>query len=106
MSHEINQGRRRILRKAAASAVAVPLTGLFGARVSAAQADRLDPSSSQAQAQNYVHDASNAGPARTEGAICGNCVHWTGGDSQWGGCNIFPQSLVNRAGWCSVWVEG
>lgn len=104
MLHETtDEDRRRFLRKAGAVA-ALPIAGIVGMR--AARAAKLDPSSPQAQSLSYVHDASKAGSARTEGAICGNCMHWSGGDSQWGGCNVFPQSEVNRDGWCTAWTEG
>lgn len=100
---DTNEQRRSFLRKAAAGAMSVPVIGLVGTR--SARAEKLDPDNPQAQALDYVHDASQADSARTEGAICGNCMHWTGGDAQWGGCNIFPGKDVNRDGWCSAWVE-
>ncbi len=100
-----NERRRRFLRTAAGVAT-VPVVGIAGPMTARADMPRLDPSSERAQGFNYVHDANEAGNARQEGAICGNCLHWTGGDAQWGGCNIFPEHLVNRDGWCSAWVQG
>jgi hypothetical protein len=103
-----DSSRRRFLRGAVAGAIAAPVVGLLATtRTLAADKPKLDPSSSQATALQYVHAASDASDkaAYQEGAICGNCLQWTGGDSQWGGCNIFPQKRVNRDGWCSAWAE-
>lgn len=99
-------GRRRFLRATLAGAIAVP--GLIARRGAwAADKPKLDPSSGQAKALQYVHDASQASdkPGYEDGAICGNCLQWTGGDSEWGGCNIFPGKRVKRSGWCSAWAE-
>jgi hypothetical protein len=99
--------RRRFMRGAIAGVIAVPVAGLVGTRpVSAADMPKLDPNNGQAKALNYVHDAAEAAsnPAFQEGSDCGNCVQWTGGDSEWGGCNIFPGKAVARDGWCTAWA--
>lgn len=103
-----DRSRRRFLHGAIAGAIAVPIAGLLGQRAaSAADKPKVDPSSGQAKALNYVHDASKASnhSAFQEGANCANCVQWTGGDAEWGGCNIFPGKLVARDGWCTAWVK-
>lgn len=108
MSHdERDNGRRRFLRGAVAGVVAVPIAGLLGARpAGAADKPHLDPNNAQAKALNYVHDAAEASdnPAFEEGAHCANCIQWTGGDAEWGGCNIFPANTVHRDGWCTAWA--
>ncbi len=100
-------GRRHFLRGAITGVIAVPIAGLLGARAAAA-ADKphLDPTNAQAKALNYVHDAGQASdhPAFKEGSNCANCIQWTGGDAEWGGCNIFPANTVNRNGWCTAWA--
>lgn len=103
MSRKTTDQRRRRFLGMAAAAPAVLVSGV--PRAGAAES-RLDPSSEQAKAMKYVHDASNA-PAdmRQEGATCANCIQWTGGDAQWGGCKIFPGKNVNRDGWCTAWVQ-
>lgn len=101
--------RRRFVRGALTGVVAVPIAGLLGARpAGAADMPKLDPNNAQAKALKYVHDAADAAsnPAFQEGANCANCVQWTGGDSEWGGCNIFPGKAVNRNGWCTAWAKG
>ena len=103
-----DNGRRRFLRGAAAGVIAAPIVGLLGGReAAAADQPKLDPSMGQAKALNYVHDAADASdnPAFKEGADCANCLQWTGGDAEWGGCNIFPGKLVNRNGWCTAWAK-
>jgi hypothetical protein len=103
-----DKSRRRFLHHAVAGAVAAPIVGLRGSgRANAAEQPKLDPSDPQAKALKYVHDASEASdnPAFKEGANCGNCIQWTGGDADWGGCNIFPGKQVAREGWCTVWAE-
>lgn len=106
-SKNIDVKRRRFLRDAIAGVIAVPVAGLVATRgVSAADMPKLDPSAGQAKALNYVHDAAEASsnPAFKEGSNCANCIQWTGGDSEWGGCNIFPGKAVNRNGWCTAWA--
>lgn len=101
--------RRRLLAGAVAGVIAAPIAGLAGTRAAwAAEMPKLDPSKGQAKALNYVHDAADASsnPAFQEGSNCANCVHWTGGDAEWGGCNIFPGQAVHRDGWCTAWVKG
>lgn len=95
--------RRRVLKLAALGTGA-----LMTARVPSvfAEDDRLDPEAQQAKALNYVHDASEAAdhPNFKEGSNCANCQLWTGGDAEWGGCDIFPNKKVAAAGWCTAWV--
>ena len=103
-----DKNRRRFLRGAVAGAVAAPIVGLLASGdATAAEQPKLDPSNPQAKALNYVHDASEASnnPAFKEGANCGNCIQWTGGDADWGGCKIFPGKQVARAGWCAAWAK-
>lgn len=100
--------RRRFLRGAVTGVIAAPIAGLLGSRsADAAELSKLDPNNAQAKALNYVHDAAeaSANPAFQEGSNCANCVQWTGGDSEWGGCNIFPGKAVAREGWCSAWAQ-
>lgn len=103
--HDTDPRRRRFLRGAAAGAVTVPVFGLLGT-ATAADKPKLDPGNGQAKALNYVHEASEASdnPAFQEGANCANCVHWTGGDAAWGGCNLFPNHVVSANGWCTAWA--
>lgn len=79
-----DKNRRRFLRGAVAGAVAAPIVGLLASgHATAAEQPKLDPSDPQAKALNYVHDASEVSdnPAFKEGANCGNCIQWTGGDA-------------------------
>lgn len=105
---DTDASRRRFLTGALAGVVGVPIVGLAGTQIAAA-ADRpkLSLDDPQAKALNYVHDAGKAtdNPAYKEGAHCANCLQWTGGDAQWGGCNIFPGKRVNRDGWCTAWAK-
>jgi len=100
----IDPHRRRFVRGAFTGVIAIPFAGLLGTRTAdAADMPKLDPDNGQAKALNYVHDAAT-NPAFQEGSNCGNCVQWTGGDSDWGGCNIFPGKAVAREGWCTAWA--
>lgn len=105
--HETDPSRRRFLRHAATGAVAVPVVGLAGARAVRAQDEpKVELDDPQAQALDYVHDASEARDhaAYQQGAHCGNCIQYTGDpEAQWGACRIFPGKLVNSEGWCKVW---
>lgn len=69
---------------------------------------RLDEGSQQAQSLGYVHDATTVDedryPRYDEGQACSNCALWQGGDSEWGGCSIFPGKKVKATGWCNVYA--
>ncbi|MDX1608579.1 MAG: high-potential iron-sulfur protein [Halofilum sp. (in: g-proteobacteria)] len=103
-----DERRRRLLRGIGLTVLAVPAAGMLGPRAAgAAEKPKLDPSQGQAKALQYVHDAAEASgnAAYQEGANCANCTHWTGGDSEWGGCNLFPNHVVAREGWCAAWAK-
>ena len=70
---------------------------------------QLAESDPQAQALNYVVDAStvDAGkyPQYSAGKDCSNCALYTGAEgSEFGPCSIFPGKLVAAKGWCSVYA--
>jgi hypothetical protein len=103
-----DDSRRRFLRAGLLGVAAVPAAGLLMPARARAQggAERVDPSDPAATALNYVEDASKVeSPPRQEGAICGNCQLWSGGDSEWGPCAAFGGKNVAREGWCSAWVK-
>lgn len=103
-----DDSRRRFLRAGLLGVAAVPAASLLLSGRARAQdnAQRVDPSSPAANALNYVEDASKVEtPPRQEGAICGNCQLYGGGDSEWGSCAAFGGKNVAREGWCSAWVQ-
>jgi len=102
----IDQKRRRALKLAAASVVAVPLASLAtrGTAI-AGELPHLSEDDPTAKALSYVHDAANA-PAgkRKDGTYCKNCNLIQGKEGTWRGCSIFPGKAVNENGWCAGWV--
>ena len=102
----IDRNRRRALKLAAASVVAIPLASLTtrGTAV-AGELPHLSEDDPTAKALNYVHDAANA-PAgkRKEGTYCKNCNLIKATEGTWRGCAIFPGKAVNENGWCAGWV--
>jgi len=105
-TQETDRKRRQFLRTAVAGAIAAPVVGLLGPEARAAN-EKLKLDDPQAKALQYVHNYKKAqdNPAHQEGAHCANCMHWTGGSSEWGGCNIFPGKLVHQQGWCTAWAK-
>ena len=103
----VRYSRRELLRKGAAAVTAVFL-GRYavGDRVKAQDMPKLSEDDPQAKALQYVHDASKVdNPARKEGAICANCLHWQAdAETTWGGCALFPGKAVNKDGWCTAWA--
>ncbi len=98
--------RRQLLRSAIAGIAAVPAAGLLAGT---AGAESLSENDATAKSLGYVSDAkkvnAEANPNYKPGAMCGNCMQYTGkaGDAE-GPCNIFPGKDVNSHGWCKVWV--
>ncbi|WNK21089.1 high-potential iron-sulfur protein [Halomonas piscis] len=100
-----DQNRRRFMRQGALGLAALPLGAGVLPRTALAQSlPRLDPSSSNARALNYVEKASDASdhPAYEPGQTCANCMFYTA-DTQ--GCQLFPQHSVASGGWCQSWTE-
>lgn len=88
--------RRDFLKLSAATAGAtlIPVHNLY-----AQEEEQLSPDDPQAKALNYVEKSEK------EGQYCNNCVHAKGDlESEWVGCNIFPNKLVKAEGWCNVWA--
>jgi len=99
-----NQSRRDFMRTSLLGLAALPLgAGILSKAAFADTLPRLDPSSDQAQALNYVEDAADAAdhPAYEEGEVCDNCMFWQA-DSE--GCQLFPQNSVEPKGWCQSWT--
>jgi hypothetical protein len=100
--------RRTLLKTAVAGLVALPCAGLVR-RADADELPHLSEQDSLAVAMGYVHDAKKVDPNKVPqykaGSFCHNCVQLTGkeGDT-WRPCNLFPGKLVNKDGWCKVWV--
>ena len=99
-----NQSRRDFMRNSMLGLAALPLgAGILSKTAFAQDLPRLDPSSSNAQALNYVEVASEASdhPAYSDGEQCNNCMFWIA-DKE--GCQLFPQNSVEPAGWCQSWT--
>jgi hypothetical protein len=100
--------RRTLLKSAIAGLVALPCAGLV--REAQAQGTpHLDEKDPLAVAMGYVHDAKKVDaskvPQYKPGSDCHNCVQLVGKEGdQWRPCNLFPGKLVNKDGWCKVWV--
>lgn len=99
------QSRRYFMCRSLIGLAALPL----GARIVtsnafAADLPRLDPDNAQAQALDYVEDASQAQghDAYEEGSRCSTCRFFRP-DTE--GCQLFPQNSVEPNGWCKSWIE-
>ncbi|MWJ27579.1 high-potential iron-sulfur protein [Halomonas sediminis] len=99
-----NQSRRKFMRNSLMGLAALPLgAGILSKAAFAQTLPRLDPSSSNAQALNYVEVASEASdhPAYSEGEFCNNCMFFVEENE---GCQLFPQNSVEPQGWCQSWT--
>jgi hypothetical protein len=99
-----DHSRRDFMRNSLLGLAALPLgAGIMSKTAFAQGLPRLDPQSDQAQALNYVEDATNASdhPAYEEGEVCDACMFWQA-DTE--GCQLFPQNSVEPKGWCQSWT--
>ena len=99
-----NPSRREFMRHSLLGLAALPLgAGILSKSAFAQELPRLDPASDQAQALNYVEDASEASdhPAYEEGERCDNCMFFQADNE---GCQLFPQNSVEPGGWCQSWT--
>ncbi|MDN6180413.1 MAG: high-potential iron-sulfur protein [Halomonas subglaciescola] len=100
-----NQSRRDFMRTGVLGLAALPLgAGILSQTAFAQTLPRLDPSSSNAKALNYVKKASDASdhPAFADGEHCDNCMFYTADNE---GCQLFPQNSVEPKGWCQSWTS-
>lgn len=100
-----NQSRRYFMRCSLIGLAALPFgAALLSRRTFGADLPRLDPNDAQAQALDYVEDASQAQghDAYEEGSRCSTCRFF---QSDTEGCELFPQNSVEPNGWCSSWTE-
>jgi hypothetical protein len=106
----VDQGRRRALKLAAASVVAIPLASLARIRTAAAQdLPHLAEDDPAAVGLMYRHDATQAersekGGTPGEEQFCNNCQFAAAEGGEWRACNLFPGKAVNENGWCSAWT--
>ncbi|QJQ94745.1 MULTISPECIES: high-potential iron-sulfur protein [Halomonadaceae] len=99
-----NQSRRIFMRNSLLGLAALPLgAGIMSKNAFAETLPRLDPEAPEAQALNYVEEASEASdhPAYEEGETCDNCMFFQEANE---GCQLFPQNSVEPDGWCQSWV--
>ncbi|WP_386078965.1 high-potential iron-sulfur protein [Vreelandella sp. F11] len=99
-----NKSRRDFMRNSMLGLAALPLgAGILSKSAFAQELPRLDPSATNAQALNYVEDASEASdhPAYEEGERCDNCMFYKAENE---GCQLFPENSVAPAGWCQSWT--
>ncbi|MDI5893028.1 high-potential iron-sulfur protein [Halomonas rhizosphaerae] len=98
-----DNSRRDFMRNSLLGLAALPLgAGILSKSAFAQDLPRLDPSAEQAQALNYVENASDASdhPAYEEGERCDNCMFFQADNE---GCQLFPENSVEPAGWCQSW---
>ncbi|AJY50120.1 high-potential iron-sulfur protein [Halomonas sp. KO116] len=99
-----NKSRRDFMRNSMLGLAALPLgVGILSKTAFAQELPRLDPSSSNAQALNYVENASEASdhPAYEDGERCDNCMFF---NAETEGCQLFPENSVEPGGWCQSWT--
>ena len=104
-SNNTNHSRRRFVKATVAGTFGLPLI-IASHRSIAADLPRLEESDGTAKALAYVHDATTVSGETRGGAdrFCSNCRFYTGGDSDWGPCGLFPGKAVSARGWCRGWV--
>lgn len=104
MNEEISLARRRLLRRLAAGAAAIPLATAVVRKTLAASAPLLSVNAPEAKAVKYVEDAKQAAGA-APGSSCANCGLYQGPEgSVQGPCQLFPGKEVRASGWCSSWA--
>ncbi len=104
MKQNIDESRRRLLKRITLSVALMPIA-VLPLRVSiAAELPLVTADDATAKSLKYVSDASKA-PDAKPGSKCANCSFYQGtaGSAQ-GGCLLFPGKAVKASGWCSSWT--
>jgi hypothetical protein len=103
MTRKTDPTRRRFIQKFVLGATLVPvaLTGFDESR--AADQPLLSPADPDAAKVKYTEDASKEASAK--GNKCATCGLYEGpNNSTQGPCQLFPNKLVEAAGWCNSWA--
>jgi High potential iron-sulfur protein len=103
VKQDINESRRRLLKKVTLGVALLPVAAASLRTAGAADAPLVTEDDPTAKALKYVSDASKATGAKP-GSHCGNCALYQGGAAAQGGCLLFPGKSVKSAGWCSSWA--
>lgn len=108
--NDVDRGRRRAVKLAFASVVALPLASLARIRSAAAQdLPELSEDDPAAQGLMYHKEATEADRTDKGGTpaaeqFCYNC-QFIGADSgELRPCALFPGKAVRENGWCSAWT--
>ncbi|MFT4713801.1 MAG: hypothetical protein ACJAVI_002968 [Candidatus Azotimanducaceae bacterium] len=101
--------RRNFVKLTAASA-SLPLLGQVSLPLSAAAATKVPANDPAALGLKYVEVATNATRTDKMGTagsdqLCSNCRFYKDSETpEWGGCALFQNRLVAKAGWCMGWI--
>ena len=96
---------RRLFVKQAGLSIAAVAAGLSAAPARSTDLPRVEEDDATAKSLNYVHATKVDAAKRPSDRFCNNCALYQGaGDSDWGGCSIFPGKAVAAKGWCNVWA--
>jgi len=112
MGKEISMVSRRLFIKLSSISAALPLLSLVKpiSPASAAVMVKVSIDDPTAIALKYVEVASAAVRTDKMGVpgseqTCGNCRFYKDGEApEWGGCTLFQNRLVVKAGWCMGWI--
>jgi hypothetical protein len=106
----VDKNRRRALKLAASSVVAIPFGGMLAGAAFAEDLPAVAADDPQGIALKYVADATTAERADKSGTpgadqTCANCQLSTPGDGDQLPCSLFPGKSVAKGGWCSAWAK-
>ncbi|MDE0990611.1 MAG: high-potential iron-sulfur protein [Pseudomonadales bacterium] len=112
MGKEISMVSRRQIIKLSSIFAALPLVSLVKliSPASAAVMVKVPTDDPAAIALKYVEVASAAVRTDKMGVpgseqTCGNCRFYKDSETpEWGGCTLFQNRLVVKAGWCMGWI--
>ena len=104
----IDKNRRRAMKLAAGSVIAIPFSGMLASNAIAEDLEPLAEDDPQAVALKYVADATKATRADkgdTPGSeqTCSSCVLAPSPEGDQFACQLFPGKAVSATGWCSSW---
>jgi hypothetical protein len=102
MSNEKNiESRRRFLKAAAGTTMAVAVMGSLPRFARAADLPPVTTDDPTAKALGYVDDASKTtDPKHKAGDACATCQFYAGAATGRGPCQLFPGKSVSAKGWC------
>jgi nitrous oxide reductase len=105
-SDPTTEARRQFLKTTIVATAAVMAGVTIREAFGAGDMPHLTDADPTAKAMGYVDDATTSkNKLYKPGSVCANCQLYSGAESGYGDCQLFPGKLVSARGWCTSYTR-